>query len=349
MMIVKNMVIKKMIIKNVGPGNLLVKSMFTSCLAIILLVLSFIVIKPVTVCAETIDKVKIPWGNGIGKLSLIPKNSNSEHTFLSPSSIVYKKENFYVLDAAEPSIEIFSLDGVSLNYFKLPEKNERTLSPSYSDMVVSSSRAIYVLEAKAGKVLKINGESEKLTSLSIPGRKHVTGYTTLSLSKGILSVFDCFSGEIIRFTVNGDYVGSYKSMLFQNLIGDGRGSFYGATIRGGKFPKTKELTVFKLHTNKEEKMLFGKYEANSEINYYEVVGTDSSNRVYVIVGLGDADITSKVLLIVFNGEGKITRTFKMPQLSSNVTMTRSKIVSSKGKIIVASPKKSGLQIAILNF
>jgi len=305
------------------------------------------IIGPPSAVALEHKRILIPWGNKRGQLSLVTGNKAKDMAFRGPSSLIFSQKKVYILDAVKPAIEVYFPNGKHSISVPLPKSDNNSKKPVYSDLAVAPNGIIFILESSAGIILMAKPDSSVTKKIPIPGREKATGYMTLSLNGKILSVFDCFAVKIVRLKIDGTPVTSLKSMLFQDLVADKQGNFYGATIHWGSKPSTKKLTVFKLDAVDRKKTLFATYTAAEEINNYVIAGTDNCNRVYVTVALGGADQTNEELMLIFDDKGTLTKSFRIPMLSSNMTMTRSKIVSDKGVIIISSPKKSGFHLLIV--
>jgi outer membrane protein assembly factor BamB len=296
--------------------------------------------------AASNSKIMIPWGNGPGQLSLGDEKEAVDYTFRGPSSIASDGKSIYILDVREPAVEIFSFDGTYEASMKLPPASE-SVSADYSDLALGSDGTVYVLEADKGIVYRVNRSSGVITPIKIPGSKHATGYTTLTINNDVLSAFDTFSGKIIQFGVDGKSKSVLTSMLFENLVSDKDGNFYGASIRGGQNPNPKQLTLWKLDPVEKKKSVAGSFESDKEINSYAVVGIDKSGRIYATAAFGGADVTEEEKMLVFSQGQKPVRSFNVPSVSYKVTMTRQRAISSDGRILICRPMKSGLQLFIV--
>jgi len=299
---------------------------------------------------EISGKMIISWGEKRGELPFVNKKEQiSSQIFTGPSSICYRKNKLYILDAVLGSVVIYTSRGNYLRTIRFQSKLKNTKNALYCDISVGFDGVIYVLDGNSKTVVLIDPVRKIVREISIPHKNKIAGYETLAVSKNnVISVFDCFLGQIVRFTVDGTPVGKIKTMNFSSLPSYGDNIFYGAKMVNINSHHPNALVLLKLNPLKPPKTVVGSYKTTEEINNYSVVGVDKRGKIFLTVALGTADVTSQELLIVFDENGTIVSKTKIPLLTHKMEMTRSVSVSENGSIAICRPSKSGLVTYFIN-
>ena len=291
----------------------------------------------------SLDKFTIHWGSDNGTVGIAPKETRDMLAFGGPSSLCVAGNKLYILDSINCKVEVFSLKGKSLDSITLPGNQAAGNALEYSDIAVSPSGNIHVLESSKSQVLVVSHDGN-IQTLNIPTKEMMKSFSTLSVKKDLISVFNSFKGSITQFTTSGKFVQTLKSSLFSDLIQDEHGIFYGASVKGGKRPDTKTITISKLSARAKKKALFSSYSGKMEINSYSLAGTDNKGNVYLTCSFGGADQTNIEAIFIFNENGAMTDKIKIPIITGKLTMTRSRTVSPDGVMVLAVPSKAGLKI-----